>query len=86
MPYYLINYPMFGKRMIGMMGIPVPGEFDMSDERALNRRCHLYTYEVEVSGQSNTITLHAYSMSHALRMAANIQMFNDEVVTVRLEK
>ena len=86
--FYLIDYPMFGKRIIGQMGIPVPGtgEPDMSDKQDLHKRCETKAFEIEVGGHTSFIHVQAHSMSHALREASKILMFDEEVVTVRLEK
>lgn len=81
MKYYLFDYPMFGKRMEGKMGVPIS-----SDERDLHDRCRTKAFEIEVGGYTSFIHVQAHSMSHALREASKILMFDEEVVTVRLEK
>ncbi len=73
---------MFGKRMIGMMGVPVPGEFIMSDDPkiSLHDWVKLQEYEIWING--DPMTVHCYSMNHALKLASNLSLTNDDVVKV----
>ena len=71
------------------MGVPAPKEVNMSqteDRPSISDRCFYKAFEIEIDRQSPVITVHAYSMSHALTLAARIQIYCDETVTVRLAK
>ncbi|MCK5608609.1 hypothetical protein KAR91_42395 [Candidatus Pacearchaeota archaeon] len=84
--WYLFEYPLFARCKEGKMGVPVPGESTMPDEQDLHKRCETKAFEIEVGGHTSFIHVRAHSMSHALREASKILMFDEEIVTVRLEK
>ncbi len=73
---------MFGKRMIGMMGIPVPGtgESDMGD-MSLHERTTLKPFEILINDEP--ITVRCYSMNHALKLASNLPLVENDVVAVK---
>ncbi len=80
--FYLFEYPLFARCKKGKMGVPAPGESKMSDEQDdIRDRTRQKAYEVEINGVP--VHFHGYSMGHALRMAGNLYIGDDDVVTVR---
>ncbi len=75
--WYLFEYPLFARCKEGKMGIPIPiGE----SEPSLRDRVKLQEYEIWVNG--DPMTVHCYSMNHALKLASNLSLTNDDVVKV----
>ena len=75
--FYLIDYPLFARCKEGKMGIPTPID---ESEPSLHDRVKLREYEIWING--NPMTVHCYSMNHALKLASNLPLTNDDVVKV----
>ena len=77
---------MFGKRIIGKMGIPILGtEEPEMDEPDLYKRAEQKQYKVTIRSQEFFLT--GMSIGQALRKAGDLNLLtDDDIVTVRLEK
>ena len=77
MLWYIFEYPLFARCKESKMGIPIqPDEPIMS----LHDRVTLKPYEVYICGEP--VTMHCYSMNHALKLASNLPLTDDDVVRV----
>ena len=79
MLWYMFEYPLFARCKEGKMGVPT-----LSPDDEIKQRTIQNPYEVTVNNVP--IIFHGYSLGHAVRMAGQLRLEENDVVMIRREK